>query len=225
MQVFQGFLFDLDGVVVDTRPYHFQAWHRLARELGFELNAAHNEELRGLSRMGSLEKIIEWGGLYVTEAEKLHWADVKNNWYVSLIGRMKPDEVLPGVRLFLEESRAAGIKTALVSSSKNARAVLRSTQLDHLFDVVIDGNVAKKSKPAPDAFLLAAEGLRLLPTECLVFDDAPVGIEAARRGGFRCVAVGQHGHLCCTDWRIADFEQVDVAHIAHLLATPESTLA
>lgn len=210
MSHFAGFIFDLDGVLVDTRPYHFKAWQRLALEMGFELQEHHNEELRGLSRMASLEKIMEWGNLYASDAEKLFWSDVKNNWYIDLISRMKPSEVLPGVLDFLESTRKEGIRMAVVSSSKNARAVLRSVELEHYFAAVIDGNFAKKVKPAPDCFLLAAQTLRIQPAACLVFEDAPVGVEAARKGGFSTVAVGRYAHLCGADWEISGFEHLSL---------------
>jgi beta-phosphoglucomutase len=206
MRNYQGFIFDLDGVLVDTRPYHFKAWHRLADQLGFSLTEAHNEQLRGLSRMHSLEKILDWGGLYVTEAEKLHWADVKNNWYVSLISQMRPDEVLPGVVHFLQTLKCEDRALAVVSSSRNARAVLRSVKLEPFFQVVIDGNTAKKSKPAPDAFLMAAHALGLSPSQCVAFDDAPVGIRAAKIGGFATIAVGEHASICHADRQISGFE-------------------
>jgi beta-phosphoglucomutase len=183
-------LFDLDGVVVDTFEYHFQAWQRMARQLGFELTWEMHEELAGLSRMACLEKILEWGNIYISEAEKLFWADVKNNWYVALIAGMRPEETLPGVRDFLTIIRQAGIRTALVSSSKNAGAVLNSTEMDSYFDVVIDGNLIKKAKPHPERYLLAADALQLSPSDCLVFEDTKAGIQSARTGGFRVVGIG-----------------------------------
>lgn len=202
----QGLIFDLDGVLVDTRPYHLAAWSRLAAQLGVEIDASHNEVLRGLSRMESLEKILEWGNLYCSEAEKLHWSDVKNNWYIDSITRMSPEEVLPGVRSFLEKCKRAGKRTAVVSSSKNARRVLKSTELDPLFDEVVDGTMFKKPKPAPDVFLVAAALLGCTPSSCVVFEDAPSGVSAARKEGFWTVGVGIHRALCDSDWKISGFE-------------------
>ncbi len=205
---YKGFIFDLDGVVVDTRPYHLAAWQRLATELDIEFDEKANEILRGLSRMQGLERLMEWGNHYTSEAEKMFWADRKNQWYIELITRMSPSEVLPGVLEFLVSIKERGHGTALVSSSANARKVLQSTGLDPLFDVVIDGTFAKKSKPAPDCFLFAAHGLGLPPTDCIVFEDAPVGIIAAQRGGFSTVAVGMHRDLCNADWAIEGFEEI-----------------
>jgi beta-phosphoglucomutase len=204
----QGLIFDLDGVLVDTRPYHLAAWSRLAAQLGVEIDASHNEVLRGLSRMDSLEKILEWGNLYCSEAEKLHWSDVKNNWYIDSITRMTPEEVLPGVRDFLAVCKSEGKKIAVVSSSKNARRVLKSTHLEPFFDAVVDGTMFKKPKPAPDVFLVASELLGCPPDSCVVFEDAPNGVAAAKQEGFWTVGVGIHRALCESDWRISGFEHL-----------------
>ena len=206
LSLFNGFIFDLDGVVVDTRPYHLKAWQRLAHELGVEIDAHTNEILRGLSRMQGIEKIMEWGNLYASDAEKMFWADRKNQWYIEFIAQMSPDEVLPGVMDFLANLKRHNCPTALVSSSANAKKVLISTGLDPYFDVVIDGNISKKSKPAPDCFLIAAYELGLSPKSCIVFDDAPVGIMAAERGGFATVAVGMHRAICNANWEIPGFD-------------------
>ena len=126
---FAAVIFNLDGVLVDTSAHHYTAWRRLANGLGFDFTKTQHSELRGLSRMASLERILEWGGAYVSEAEKLHLADVKNNWYTELIAEVKPENVLPGVVPFLTELREKGVKMALSSASRSARQVLRATQL------------------------------------------------------------------------------------------------
>jgi beta-phosphoglucomutase len=213
----KGFIFDLDGVIVDTRPYHLMAWQHVAEDFGVRIDEGHNEVLRGLSRMKSLEKILEWGNLYLTEAEKLYWSDLKNNKYLELIAQMTPDEVLPGVRVFLEAAKEDGYKTALVSSSKNARSVLRSVRLESFFDAVIDGNVTKKSKPAPDCFLLAADALDLNPSECVVFEDAPNGVMAAKQCNFMTVAVGMHSHICFADTDIKGFDGLTICQLKKAL--------
>lgn len=205
-QGIKGYIFNLDGVIVDTAKYHYMAWRRLSNELGFDFSPQQHETLRGLGRPASLEKILEWGAMYMTEAEKLHWSDVKNNWYLELIAQMKPADVLPGVKRFLCDVRSAGIKTALSSGSKNARTVLRSMDLELYFDVVVDGNSIRKYKPDPDCFLLAAAALGLQPAECLVFEDMPLGIDAAIRGGFPVVGVGNPELLSKAQWVIPGFE-------------------
>lgn len=218
----KGCIFDLDGVIVDTTKYHFQAWQRMAMQLGFDFTEEQHQHLRGISRMESLEKLLEWGGMYVSEAEKLHWADVKNNWYIELIAHMKPSEVLPGVLPFLQELKTAGLGVALVSSSKNARSVLKSTQLEPYFDAVIDGNIIKKNKPHPERFLLAADALGLLPASTLVFEDAYFGVKAALRGGFLTVGVGHFEDLNDAHLIIPSFENLSFASL--LARLPERVL-
>ena len=209
LEQFNGYIFDLDGVVVDTRPYHLLAWQRLATELGVEIDNNSNEILRRLNRMEGIEKIMEWGGHYASEAEKMFWADRKNNWYIDLIAQMSPHEVLPGVLDFLKLLKEKNRAVALVSSSSNARKVLLSTQLSPYFQSVIDGTIAKKRKPAPDCFLMAAQELQLSPAQCLVFEDAPAGVLAAKRGGFATVAVGMHRDICQADYAIDGFDSID----------------
>lgn len=184
-------LFDLDGVIVDTAKYHYQAWRSLARCLGFDFSPAHNERLKGVSRMASLDILLEVGGISgVSDADKQRMADEKNAEYVSLISRMTPDEVLPGAEDFLRSLRAAGIRTALGSASKNAMTILDRLQLTPLFDAIVDGTKVAKAKPDPEVFLRGAEALGVAPAECVVFEDAEAGIEAAIAGGMRCVGIG-----------------------------------
>lgn len=209
----KGFIFNLDGVIVDTAKYHYMAWRRLADEMGVDFPLEQHEQLRSLSRMESLEKLLEWGGLYMTEAEKLHWADVKNNWYQGLIAHMTPEEVLPGVLPFLNEVRSSGGKTALSSASSNAQSVLKSTNLETYFDVILDGSAARKAKPHPECFLLASAALGLTPMECIVFDDAVLGVQAARNGGFHIVGIGNPEHLPLAELVIPGFEHCHLAEI------------
>jgi beta-phosphoglucomutase len=223
--LFKGYIFDLDGVVVDTRPYHFMAWSRVAHEMGVELTQQHNEELHGLSRMASFEKILEWSGSYMSEAEKMYWTSIKNNIYVELITQMQPNEVLPGVRELLTEIKKNEGYTALVSSSTNAKSVIGSTGIAHLFDVVIDGEVSKKGKPAPDCFLMAAAGLSLSPNCCVVFEDAPVGIVAARRGGFTTVAIGQQADRCDAHAQLVNFDLFQLHQLENIFVQPNATVA
>lgn len=208
LEQIKGCIFNLDGVIVDTAKYHYTAWQRLANQLGFDFSPAQHEALRGLSRMASLEKILEWGDVYMTEAEKLHWADVKNNWYVELISNLKPGDVLPGALLFLRQVREAGLKIALSSASRSARAVLRSTQLESYFDVIIDGYSIRKVKPDPESFLLASQALGLKPAECIVFEDAALGVWAGVAGGFHVVGIGQPEYLPQAHVVISGFENL-----------------
>ena len=160
--------------------------------------------------MGSLEKILEWGDMYMTEAEKLHWSDVKNNWYVELISNLKPSDVLPGVVLFLRQVKEAGLRLALSSASRSARDVLRSTRLESFFDIIIDGYSTRKVKPDPESFLLAAQALGLHPSECLVFEDAALGVLAGLVGGFNVVGIGKQEYLPKAHLVIPGFENISL---------------
>lgn len=190
METVSACIFDLDGVIVDTAKYHYLAWKRLAQELGFEFSIEHNERLKGVSRMTSLDILLEVGGLTFAQAEKEVMAARKNEWYLEYIVKMTPEEILPGVVDFLTMLRNKGIKIALGSASKNAMLILERVQLQSYFDAVIDGNKALKAKPDPQVFLLAAKELNQSPASCVVFEDAAAGIEAAKAAGMRCVGIG-----------------------------------
>lgn len=183
-------IFDLDGVIVDTAKYHYIAWKRLAEELGFSFSPAHNERLKGVSRMRSLEILLEVGGKKLSQIEMEKAADRKNKWYVEYISKITPDEILPGAYELLIELKTNKIKRALGSASKNAGMILDRLELNRFFDAVIDGNKVSKAKPDPEVFLKAAEELHTIPEECLVFEDAQAGIEAAINGNMRCIGVG-----------------------------------
>jgi beta-phosphoglucomutase len=186
----KGALFDLDGVIVDTAKYHYLAWKRLAAELGFDFTEKDNERLKGVSRMTSLQILLEVGGLTFSDEEKARMAERKNTWYVEYITKMPESEILPGARAYLEQLRAKGVKTALGSASKNAPIILDNLKIRDLFDAVIDGNVASKAKPDPQVFLLGAEAIGVAPADCVVYEDAEAGIEAARRAGMKTVGIG-----------------------------------
>ena len=188
----RGFLFDLDGVLVDTAQYHFLAWQRMAAELGIHFGEAENEQLKGVSRAESLNRILAWGRKTLSDAEKQHWMTLKNDWYLELVRGMPADDYLPGAHEFLRASRAAGIKVALGSASKNAPLILERLGWIPLFDALVDGNVVTASKPDPEVFLEGARRLGLKPEECVVFEDSEAGVEAARRGGMKVVGIG-HG--------------------------------
>lgn len=188
-------IFDLDGVVVDTAHYHFLAWRRLAGELGFELTIGQNERLKGVSRMRSLEIILELAGIDLPPDEKEKMADKKNGWFVGYLDRMKPDEIFPGVRELIHDLKSRGIKVALASSSKNAMKVIRLLGIQDEFDAAVDGSMITHSKPHPEIFLLAASRLGVVPKYCLVFEDAEAGVEAAHAAGMKCIGVGSAAQL------------------------------
>ncbi|GAB2982941.1 beta-phosphoglucomutase [Mucilaginibacter puniceus] len=190
MNNIQACLFDLDGVIVDTAVYHYKAWKRLANQLGFDFTEEQNELLKGVSRVRSLEIILEIGGVAKTEVEKAELAAQKNTWYVEMITHMQPDEVLPGAREFIQVCRDAGIKIALGSASKNSMTILQKIDMVNLFDAIIDGNKVSKAKPDPEVFLKGAEALGVTPSACVVFEDAIAGVEAAINGGMKVVGIG-----------------------------------
>jgi beta-phosphoglucomutase len=188
-------IFDLDGVIVDTAHYHYLAWKQLAAELGIDLTIEHNERLKGVSRMRSLEIILEIGNMTLPEREKELLADKKNSWFVELIEQMKPEEIFPGVRALIASFRKKAIRIGLASSSKNAQRVLDLLGIRGEFDVIVDGTMITHSKPDPEIFLLAAFKLGLDPAHCVVFEDAEAGVEAALRAGMKCVGVGDESTL------------------------------
>jgi beta-phosphoglucomutase len=206
-------LFDLDGVVVDTAKYHFIAWRALAEELGFEFTLEDNERLKGVSRMQSLEILLEIGGLQFNDQEKENMAARKNALYVSYIEKMTPEEILPGVERFLNELRKSDIKIALGSASKNAPMILDRIGLTALFDAVVDGNSITEAKPNPEVFLKGAEKLGVEPENCVVFEDAIAGIEAARNANMHCVGIGQPEILGLADMVIAGFQDFTLADL------------
>jgi beta-phosphoglucomutase len=201
-------LFDLDGVIVDTAVYHFQAWRRLANELGFDFTEHQNEQLKGISRMESLELILGWGNVTLTDEEKQAWATRKNNWYLDLVKEMTPNEVLSGVKDFLNLLRENNIKIALGSASKNSKLILERIEMLPYFDAIIDGNNITKGKPDPQVFLLGAEATGCKPEDCVVFEDALAGVQAGKAGGMRVVGVGSPEILVEADVVISNFEEM-----------------
>ncbi len=186
----QACLFDLDGVIVDTAKYHYIAWKEIANELGFDFTLQDNERLKGVSRMTSLDILLSIGGVEKSEEEKLDLASRKNQNYVSYILKMGPEEILPGTKRFLSELKESGIKVALGSASKNAMTILERLQLTSYFDAIIDGNKVSKAKPDPEVFVKGAEELKIKNSDCVVFEDAEAGVEAALAGGMKCIGIG-----------------------------------
>ncbi len=202
-------IFDLDGVIVDTAHYHFLAWQKLAAELGIKFTLEDNERLKGVSRMESLAIILSLGNLKLSDHDRNSLADKKNKWFVDYINAMKPDEIYPGVKGLIEKMRNAGQKIALASSSKNARTVISKIRIENDFDAIVDGNMIRNTKPDPEIFLLAASMLRISPSECLVFEDAEAGVEAALAANMKCVGIGSVKQLGKADLvipRTADFK-------------------
>lgn len=206
-----AFLFDLDGVLVDTAVFHFQAWRRLTKELGFDIDEEFNETLKGISRMDSLERILEHGGVILSISEKEAYAKRKNDWYLELVNGMTPADVLPGVEDFLKAAKAQGIQIALGSASKNAQVILEKTGILPYFDALIDGNHVSRSKPDPEVFLKGAEALQVSNEACVVFEDAYAGIQAAKAADMYAVGIGREDILSNADRVIDGFTGHDPA--------------
>lgn len=190
MCVIEAYIFDLDGVVVDTAKYHFLAWKRLAEEFGYDFTEEDNEKFKGVSRMACMDILSEMIGKTFSQEEKICLADRKNDWYIEYIKKMNKDEVLPGFVDFVSQIRQQGGKTALASASKNAGIVLERLELSQYFDAVVDGNHVQKSKPDPQVFLIAAEKLGTEAEQCLVFEDAQAGVDAAQSAHMLAVGIG-----------------------------------
>ncbi len=186
----KGVIFDLDGVLVTTDDCHYRAWKRMADEEGIPFDRRINQRLRGVSRMESLEIILENANRVYSESDKKAMAERKNAYYVDMINSLEKTAILPGATVTLIKLREAEIRMAIGSSSRNATAILNRLGLTVFFDAVADGNQIRHSKPNPEVFLLAAEKLGLTPAECLVVEDADAGVEAAVRAGMRVLAVG-----------------------------------
>ncbi len=212
----QAVIFDLDGVIVDTAHYHFIAWQRLARELGVNFTEHENEQLKGVSRMQSLEIILSLGKIRLSEKEKEDLADKKNQWFVEYIQAMKPDEIFPGVKELLKTIRSKGMKVALASSSKNADTVLTLLNIKDYFDTIVDGTMITHSKPYPEIFLLAANRLGMKPSECVVFEDAEAGVAAAVAAGMKCVGVGSVTQLGKANYIVNKTADFDLAKLQML---------
>jgi beta-phosphoglucomutase len=204
----RGAIFDLDGVIVDTAKYHYLAWKRLAAQLGFDFTPADNERLKGVSRMRSLEILLEVGGKSFDPVTCRTLAARKNSWYVEYIRAMDAREILPGASEYILLLRKAGVKTALASASKNAPTILERLGIFGLFDAVVDGTQVANSKPDPEAFLLAASSMGLPPRDCVVFEDAEAGVEAARRAGMGVVGIGRPERLKDADLVAASLGQL-----------------
>jgi beta-phosphoglucomutase len=203
-------LFDLDGVLVDTARYHFLAWKNIAADLGFDFSELDNERLKGISRMESLDILLEIGKIKLDLPAKEELAAAKNRMYLSYVQTMTPGDILPGVSGFLEELHNNGILIGLGSASKNAMPILAKIKLTQMFDAVVDGNKISKAKPDPEVFLKGASELGINPIDCLVFEDAQAGIDASRNGGMNVIGIGKSENLKNADYVIPGFEMMNL---------------
>jgi beta-phosphoglucomutase len=183
-------IFDLDGVIVSTDGFHYKAWKAMADKEGIYFDEVINNRLRGVSRMESLAIILERATKTYTEEEKIAMATAKNDIYRESLSQLTPADILPGVMDMLTALRGMGLKLAIGSSSRNTPVILKQIGLGDYFDAVADGNQIKNSKPDPEVFLLAAKLVGIDPKDCVVVEDAYAGIDAAKAGGMKAVAVG-----------------------------------
>jgi len=209
-------LFDLDGVLVDTAKYHFLAWKQLANSLSFDFTEEENEQLKGISRVESLRKILSWAKLEIPQEKLDELASLKNSWYVEMISGMTENEVLPGARRLLEELKENNIKIGLGSASKNAKLILYNTGLTPYFEALVDGNLFNKSKPDPEVFLKGAELLAASPDSCVVFEDASAGVEAALNGGMKVIGIGSERELGRAQLVVENLTKIDLKTIQNL---------
>ena len=208
-------IFDLDGVLVTTDEMHYRAWKQLADEHGIPFDRGTNSRLRGVSRMESLEIMLERADRPYTPEQKLEMAERKNDCYRRLLADLTPNDALPGAREMLAELRNRGILIAIGSSSKNAPTILERVGLNGLIDALVDGNHIKASKPDPEVFLLAAKALGVAPEECVVVEDAAAGIEAARRAGMAVFGIGEPGSLPGVDNMARNLSEVTAERLLH----------
>lgn len=205
---YPGVIFDLDGVICHTDKYHYQAWKKLAERLNIPFSEEINNRLRGVSRMESLDIILEKQQDAFSNSEKIQLADEKNTLYRNLLKQMSPEDLSPVVRDTLQRLKNAGIKIAIGSSSRNAGFILNKIGLDGFFDAISDGTNIVHSKPDPEVFLIAADYLQLKPYECLVVEDAESGVLAAGAGGFPCAAIGDAAAHSDAEYKLASFSDL-----------------
>ena len=205
---YKGIIFDLDGVICSTDEYHYLAWKALADRMGIPFDRERNNLLRGVSRMASLDIILEKSDKTYTDEEKTAFAEEKNTLYRELLGRMSPADLSGDVKNTWEALRKTGLKLAIGSSSKNTPFILERIGLKDFFDAVADGNCITHSKPHPEVFLKAADKLGLIPQDCLVVEDAHAGVEAAKAGGFDCAAMGDARDDERADWHLEKFSDL-----------------
>lgn len=205
----KGFIFDLDGVIVDTAKYHYLAWKKLAKELGFDFTKEQNEMFKGVSRKRCLEILLNIGNVKATQDQFDKWMVEKNIDYLNYIENMNESEILPDVTKILDFLKKHKQPIALGSASKNARPILDKVGLLSYFDVIVDGNNVTRAKPDPEVFLIAAKELEVNPENCLVFEDAVAGIQAANNANMTSIGIGNKKVLHEAKHVFNDFTKIE----------------
>lgn len=213
----KAFIFDLDGVIVDTARYHFLAWQKLAHELGIEFTPEHNEQLKGVSRVRSLEIILNLGNIQASQEEKDKWLNNKNELYLSYLVNMDQSELLPGVIEVLKFLKENNQYIALGSASKNARPILEKTGILPYFDAIVDGNDVTNAKPDPEVFVRACQMLSVAPENAIVFEDSVAGIQAANSARMKSIGIGSKDILHEAEYIFHDFNAINEQFIRSLM--------
>ena len=213
----KGFIFDLDGVIVDTAKYHFLAWKKLANSIDVDFTETQNEQLKGVSRVKSLEKILEWGKKTISEEEFNSLMNSKNEHYLSFVDKMDDSEILLDVPKIINYLKEKNQGIALGSASKNARKILKKVHLIQDFEVIVDGTNVTKAKPDPEVFLNAARALRIKPENCIVFEDAVAGVQAANAANMISIGIGAKKTLAEADYVFKNFTEISVDFIEKLI--------
>ncbi len=209
------FIFDLDGVLIDTSKYHFKAWKEAMKKFSFDFSESLSEELKGLDRNQSLEKILIAAGLHLNESEKLQLAEVKNKLFLSNIANLNENDIIPGMENFLKETVRIKIPMAIGSSSRNAILLLEKTGLKKYFEIIVDGNMILKPKPDPEIYLSIAQKVNFIPKRCIVFEDSKSGVEAGKKAGMFVVGIGDHDYLDQADLVFASLKQIRAHEVAN----------
>ncbi len=213
----KAFIFDLDGVIVDTAKYHFLAWQKIAQQIGIEFTPEHNEELKGVSRVRSLDIILELGGIHASQEEKDKWLHQKNEDYLTYLVKMNESEILPGVLSVLQYLKEKGQAIALGSASKNARPILEKTNTIQYFDAIVDGNDVTNAKPDPEVFLRAAKLVHAENHNAIVFEDSFAGIQAANLANMTSIGIGDEAILHKAKYNFKDFTFIDTPFLDALI--------
>ncbi len=215
----KAFIFDLDGVIVDTAKYHFLAWQNLANSLSISFSEEQNEQLKGVSRVRSLEKILEWGNKTISEEEFTRLMAEKNEEYLAYISKMDTSEILPDVPRILNYLISKNQAIALGSASKNARIILDKVELTNKFNTIVDGTDVSKAKPDPEVFLIGAKALDIAPEDCVVFEDSVAGVQAANIANMISIGIGDAKVLHEADYVFKDFTEIKEEFLDTLLTT------
>lgn len=211
----KGFVFDLDGVLTDTAEYHYLAWQELGKKIGISIDRVFNEQLKGISRMDSLERILAYGNKsdVYSEEEKLKLAEEKNEDYKKLITKISSANLLPGIKEFMAELKRADMKLALASASKNGPDILNLLGIADMFDTIVDPATLVNGKPDPEIFIKGAKQLNLSPEECIGVEDAEAGIQSINAAGMFSVGVGTQASMKFADMFVSETAQLNVASI------------